>query len=173
VLLQKETDIGPDDTVGSLYFDKLFQPGVDALVESVRLVREGAAPRIEQDDARATYEPPADDSNSGIDWSQPAQRVYDLVRGSNPTPGAHARLRGELVRIFDARMTADDTGVQPGTVIAAGDGIDIALNGGTLRALRLQPPGGKKMAAGEFAGAVGLAVGDRFEDGRAVSARFT
>src|SRR5512141_2346815 len=62
VLLQREAAIDPDDTVGSLYFDKLFQPGVEALVESVRLVREGAAPRIAQDEALATYEPPADDS---------------------------------------------------------------------------------------------------------------
>jgi methionyl-tRNA formyltransferase len=166
VLLQRECEIAPDDTVGSLYFDKLFQAGVDALVESVRLVREGQAPRIEQDEARATYEPPADDSNSAIDWSQPAQQVYNLVRGSNPTPGAHAMLGGEMVRIFDARMTPGDGAAAPGMVVGIGGSIDIALNGGTLHALRLQAPGGKKIAASESAAAKGIAAGDRFEDGK-------
>src|SRR6185437_6585295 len=89
VLLQREAEIGPDDTVGSLYFDKLFGAGIDALAEAVRLVREGRAPRIAQDEAQATYEPPADDGNSGIDWRRPAREVYNLIRGSNPSPGAH------------------------------------------------------------------------------------
>jgi methionyl-tRNA formyltransferase len=170
ILLQKETPIGPDDTVGSLYFDRLFPMGVEAMVETVRLVREGRAPRIAQDEAQATYEPPADDTTSAIDWSQRARDVYNLVRGSNPQPGAHARLRGDMVRIFDARMSIETHNAVPGTVLAAGDdGIDIALAGGVLHAKRLQPPGGKKLPAGEFASAVGVAVGDRFENGVATS----
>ena len=54
ILLQKEVEIGPDDTVGSLYFNKLFPLGVEALAESVQLVREGKAPRIAQDEAEAS-----------------------------------------------------------------------------------------------------------------------
>lgn len=166
VLLQRGVSIGPDDTVGSLYFDKLFQPGVEALVESVRLVREDTAPRIAQDESLATYDPPADDANSAIDWSRPAHEVYNLVRGSNPAPGAHALLRGERVRIFDARLSADAPSAAPGTVVAVGDaGIDIALNGAVLRAQRLQRPGGKKVLATEFAAEMGVVVGDGFENG--------
>ena len=181
VLLQRPVEIGPDDTVGSLYFDKLFQPGVEALVESVRLVREGAAPRIAQDESLATYDPPADDGNSAIDWSRPAHEVYNLVRGSNPSPGAHALLRGERVRIFDARLTLFDdpntTGgtvrtehgefpVGPGAILASrDDGIDIALLGGVLHAQRLQRIGGKKVPATEFAAEMGVVVGDGFENG--------
>ncbi len=167
VLLQREAAIGADDTVGSLYFDKLFQPGVEALVEAVRLVREGAAPRVAQDEALATYEPPADDSNSAIDWSRPAQELYNLIRGSNPTPGAHAMLRGERVRIFDARMTpAEEWRAAPGTIMAVEDGrIDVALAGGILHAQRLQRIGGKKLPAPEFAAEMGIEVGDAFENG--------
>ena len=116
ILLQRETHITPDDTVGSLYFDRLFPMGVEALTEAVRLVREGAAPRVPQDDALATYDPPADDSNSAIDWSRPAAEVYNLIRGSNPTPGAHARLGGRMVRIFDAQLTPDISSEPPGTI---------------------------------------------------------
>jgi methionyl-tRNA formyltransferase len=166
VLLRKDVEIGADDTVGSLYFDKLFQPGVDALVESVRLVREGAAPRIAQDESLATYEPPAADGNSAIDWSRPAREVYNLVRGSNPTPGAHALLRGERVRIFDARLTLDAPSAAPGTVVGISDSrIGVALAGGVLHAQRLQRIGGKKLPAEEFAAEMGVVPGDVFENG--------
>ena len=167
VLLQKEVDVAADDTVGSLYFDRLFPLGVEAMVEAVRLVREGRAPRITQDEARATYEPPADDANSAIIWSKPAREVYNLVRGSNPTPGAHAHLRGEQVRIFDSRLTDDASAALPGTIVAVGDTIDIALAGGVLHVQRLQPSGGKKIAAAEYVAASKLNVGDRFDDGAA------
>jgi methionyl-tRNA formyltransferase len=170
ILLQREVEITPDDTVGSLYFDKLFQPGVDALVEAVRLVREGAAPKLAQDAAQATYEPPASDENSAIVWSAPARGVYNLVRGSNPTPGAHARLDGKLVRIFDAAFTAVETYPAdrnpPGAVMAIdADSIEIALAGGILSAKRLSLEGGKKLKASEFAAAAGVKAGGRFGDG--------
>jgi methionyl-tRNA formyltransferase len=181
VLLRKEIPIGPDDTVGSLYFDRLFPLGVEALVESVRLVREGKAPRITQDEAQATYEAPADDANSAIAWMTPAQEVYDLIRGSNPQPGAHAMLYATQVRIFDARLTLFDDPMEtggtlttehgefpagPGSILASeGDRIDIALLGGVLHAQRLQRVGGKKLPAAEFAAEMGVMVGDSFEDG--------
>jgi methionyl-tRNA formyltransferase len=171
ILLQREVEIGPDDTVGSLYFDKLFQPGVDSLVEAVRLVREGTAPKVEQDGSQATYEPPVSDENSGISWSAPAHDVYNLIRGSNPTPGAHARLDGKLVRIFDAAFTAVETYPADrnpaGTVMAIDAGsIEIALAGGILSAKRLSLEGGKKLAAAEFVSAAGVTVGTRFDHGR-------
>jgi methionyl-tRNA formyltransferase len=172
ILLQREVEIGPDDTVGSLYFDKLFQPGVESLVEAVRLVREGAAPKIEQDDAQSTYDPPASDENSAITWSAPARDVYNLVRGSNPSPGAHARLDGKLVRVFDAAFTPVETYPAdrnpPGTVMAIDpDSIEIALAGGILSAKRLSLEGGKKLPAAELAAAAGVRVGFRLQDGAA------
>jgi methionyl-tRNA formyltransferase len=165
ILLQKEVPIGPDDTVGSLYFERLFPIGIDAMVEAVRLVREGRAPRVAQDERLATYEPPADDSTSAIDWSRPAADVYNLVRGSNPQPGAHALVGDMTVRFFDARLSREVPAAAPGTVIAAGETIDVALAGGVLRAMRLQAPGGKKLTAVEFAQALGVKPGDSFDSG--------
>jgi len=181
VLLQRECPVGPGDTVGSLYFDKMFPMGVQMLAESVRLVREGAAPRIPQDEAHATYDPPADDGNSAIDWMRPAREVYDLIRGSNPQPGAHAVLYATKVRIFDSTLTQlddpEDTGgtittsqgelpAGPGTILAAADAeIDIALLGGILHVRRLQREGGKKLPAPDFAKEMGFEVGDSFENG--------
>ncbi len=166
ILLQREVPIGIEDTVGSLYFDKLFQPGVQAMAEAVRMVREGAAPKIAQDESQASYEPPADDANSGIDWNARALDVYNLVRGSDPTPGAHARLDDKRVRLYAARLTLSDAiSRSPGAVLSIGSTMDIELNGGVLHVSRLAVDGGKKLPAPEAADAAGLKPGDRFQNG--------
>ena len=156
--------------MGSLYFDKLFPAGVEALVGSVRLVRDGSAPRVVQDESQATYEPPTDDANSAIDWSRPAREVYNLIRGSNPQPGAHAMLGGVQIRIFDARLS-DDTAAErrAGEIAATSDaGITVALDGGTLQIERLHRAGGKKQPAAEFAREAAIQPGARFENGATV-----
>lgn len=165
VLLQRTVPIGPDDTVGSLYFNQLFPLGVEAMVESVRLVREGRAPRLPQDHDQATYEPIARDEHAAIRWDADPAAVYNLIRGSNPQPGAHARLGDEQVRIFDVERRPDVEG-QPGEIVALDDGgIVVALSAGGIVIKRLQPVGAGKVAAAEFADARDLSVGDRFEDG--------
>ena len=72
---------------------------------------------------------------------------------------------GASVKLFDARLSLEAASQSPGTVLAAADTIDIALSGGVLRVLRLQPAGGRKIAAAEFAGGNQVTLGDRFENG--------
>ena len=93
VLMQKKTPIGPNDTLGTVYFDRLFPMGVDAMMESVDLVKAGKAPRIKQDEAKATYEGRCGADNARIDWGKPWEQIDRLIRGCNPAPGAwtHAR----------------------------------------------------------------------------------
>src|SRR3954452_12949981 len=83
VLLTKEVEIAPDDTLGSLYFDKLFPIGVEAMVEAVDLVRDGRAPRIAQDEAEATSESWCRKADVEIDWDRPVRDVHNLIRGAN------------------------------------------------------------------------------------------
>jgi methionyl-tRNA formyltransferase len=157
VLLQKETPIGPDDTLGSVYFNRLFPMGVDAMMESLELVKKGEAPRIEQDHSKATYESWCGKKDARIDWSKPAQEVYNLIRGCNPAPGAWG-LSGDVeLSIFDCRMGEAVDGA-PGAVVSVDDqGAVIALNGGSLLVQRVRAKGGKKVAAAES----GLKPGDR------------
>ena len=100
ILLQKEVEIAPDDTTGSIYFNKLFPMGIDAIVEAIGLIKSGRAPKIIQDEALATYEPPCDERHAGIDWSKPARQVYNLVRGCDPQPGAFSTLAGRSVKFY-------------------------------------------------------------------------
>lgn len=162
ILLQKSCPIGPDDTVGSIYFNQLFPMGVEALAESVQLVAEGRAPRIGQDHMLATYEPPCGDGHARIRWYRPADVVYRHIRGCNPAPGAVATYGDAEFKIFDCRLTGAQEAGMPGRILRIKDeGFDVRLNGGVLRVLRVQPAGGKKVGAGEWAREVGLEVGAR------------
>jgi methionyl-tRNA formyltransferase len=168
ILLSREVEIGPDDTAGSLYFDKIFEPGVAGLVEAVDLVAAGRAPRVVQDESLATYDPLCGDEHAAVRWAAPAKQVYDLVRGCDPQPGAHAAWQGGKLRLFDARPAPGRTGARPGEVLAAGvDGLVVAVGPGgegALRFARLRGPAAKAKAA-EVAAAIGLAVGAVLGDG--------
>ncbi|UCD31278.1 MAG: methionyl-tRNA formyltransferase [Desulfobacterales bacterium] len=164
VLLQKEIDIGPDDTTGSLYFNHLFPMGVEAILESIDLVKQGNAPKITQDEAGATYEPPCDDRVAGIDWDRPAQELYNLVRGCDPQPGAYALLKGEKVRFYGARLIQESVDSAPGTILGIDDqGMTVAVSQGKLMVSKVRPAKGGKKVASEFATENGLKAGDAFD----------
>ncbi|MEW6267975.1 MAG: methionyl-tRNA formyltransferase [Thermodesulfobacteriota bacterium] len=166
ILLQEEVEIGPDDTAGSLYFDKIFEKGIAGMVRAVGLVAAGDAPRIPQDESQASYDPLCTDEHARVDWSLPCKRVYDLIRGCDPQPGAHTLLRGAMLRLYDARRAADDVrDAAPGTlvaidqrgiVVAAGQGADA----GAIAISRVRGAGGKVKAA-ELAAEATLRPGER------------
>ena len=161
VLLQKEVKVDPNDTTGSLYFNKIFPLGIEAIGEAVDLIKKGNPPRIVQDESKATYDPPCGDEHAKIDWSKPAQEVYNLIRGCDPQPGAHTTWQGKMVRIFDARMQLQSNSAPAGQVTGIGtEEVTVALNGGTLTVRRMRGQGGKINAA-EFSKQAGLNVGDR------------
>ena len=163
ILLQKEVDILPADTTGSLYFNKLFEMGVDAIVESVVLIKNGKAPKLPQDDSLATYEPPCDDRVAAVDWSKPASDVYNLVRGCDPQPGAYSTLKGEKIRFYKASLIEITEETLPGQVIRSGAGeVVVALEGGRLKIGKMKAEKGAKLVADEFAEEMGLKVGMRF-----------
>ncbi len=171
ILLQKEVDIGPDETLGDVYFKKLFPLGVEAMIEAVDLVREGKAPRIPQNHDEATYESWFNKKVARIDWSKPVGEVYNLIRASNPQPGAWTRWRGEELQIYDCEKRENEnrgagpSESPPGTVLAVGDdGILIAATGGAILAKRVRGAGGSKTPAGEFARSAGLHAGERLGD---------
>lgn len=163
ILLQREVEITPDDTLGTLYFNKLFPMGVEALAESVKLVQAGEAPSIVQPEAGATYEPICSPQHGGIHWGKPAREVYNLIRGCNPSPGAWAQLRGDKLSIFDSQLLPAGASAQPGEIVAVqNEGVTVALNGGVLLIKRMQRPGAAKVAAIDFASANGLRPGELF-----------
>ncbi len=163
ILLQKEIEITPEDTTGSLYFNSLFPLGIEAIAEAVDLIKNGKAPRIPQDDFLATYEPPCDDAVAAVDWSKPADEVYNLVRGCDPQPGAYLMFEGNKVRLYKASLIASKQDQRPGEILDIRDGqVIVALNGGALGIGKVRDPEGQKIGAAEFAAKLGLKVGMKF-----------
>ena len=159
ILLQKTVDIGPDDTLGSIYFNKLFPMGVDAMLEAVDLVRDGKAPKVEQDHSKKTYESWCKKENAEIDWSKPAEEVYNLIRGANPSPGAWTTHDGKAVQIFDAARSDDISGT-PGEIVAiSDDGISVAAKSGGIVMKRVRFESRDKIPAIDFTSQNGLDIG--------------
>ena len=121
ILLQREIEIGPDDTLGTIYFGNLYQMGVTALVDAVRMVREGTAPRVPQDESLATYEAPCGPEHARVDFTRPAREVHDFVRGLSPRPCAHTADGGTNLRIYRTRLVDPSRAPAPaGTPVASG-----------------------------------------------------
>ncbi len=163
VLLQKEVEIGPDDTLGKIYFGKLYQLGVEAMIEAVDLVEAGSAPRIEQDESRATYESWCTRDEVEIDWARPVAETYNLIRGADPQHGAWTTLNGRTVQLYDAARVPDSEISSPGKAgeitAITGDGICIDGADGRLCIKRVRAQGDGKTGAAEFAAAEGLVCG--------------
>lgn len=161
ILMQKEVEISEEDTLGSVYFERLFPMGVEAMVESVDRVRDGNAPKIPQDETQATYESWCTRDEVRIGWDRPLDEVYNLIRGANPQPGAWTAYDGKTLQIYDVGKSAE-AGGEPGEVVDVTDeGFAVAARGGRILVKRVRPEGGDKIAAGAFAAGGGPVKGTR------------
>jgi methionyl-tRNA formyltransferase len=161
VILQKETPIGPDDTLGTVYFDRLFPMGVKAMLEAADLVVSAKHKEIPQDESQATYEGWCRKAEARLNWANHVDFVYDAIRGCNPAPGAWTTLEGKELQIFDARKHPVRTfGAVKGkigeVVEASGQSFQVSAQGGRIEVLRAKLGDGKKVASADLlsAGAV-------------------
>lgn len=165
ILLQRSEPIRDEDTVGSLYFNRLFPLGIETMGEAIDLIKAGRAPAIAQDERLATYEPPCRDEHAKVDFARPAREVFNLVRGCDPQPGAYADAGGERLRLYEpilesGRSQSAADRVTSGTVLSIDDaGMRVALEGATMVVRRLRfDSSPKKAAPAELAGAGRLHV---------------
>ena len=167
VILQKQTPIGPDDTLGSVYFERLFPMGIDALREAADLVVSGNANEVTQDEAQASYVGWCRGPEARINWHNHIDLVYNLIRGCNPAPGAWSTLDGKTLKIFDAKPlpAKDPKGIagKLGEIVAVeADGFTVVCADGRFKVTRVQPDAGKKIEAGEWAKSANVVVGSKF-----------
>ena len=167
VILQKETPIGPDDTLGSIYFDRLFPMGVQAILEAADLVMAGKHREVVQDEKRASYEGWCRATEAKIYWHSHVDFIYNLIRGCNPAPGSWTTLAGKKIQLFDSRKhlsrTFSAVKGKPGEVTGIGpNSISITAQGGRIEVFKMKAEDGKKMSAIEFANETGLNVGALF-----------
>ncbi len=160
IMLQKTCPIGPDDTLGDIYFNKLFPMGVDAMIEGLDIVKAGVIIKHDQRLDDGTYEGWFNKDAAAIDWSKPVEETYNTIRAANPAPGAWTTLNGEEVKIYDsARIDGDGT---PGEVIDVSDeGVVVQGNGGRIVLKRVRPAASGKIAASEWAQTANLKSGSK------------
>lgn len=158
-LLQWECEIGPDDTVIDLYFKKIYPHAVDSVLTVADLFRSGNPPRIVADEAQASYERRCTQKHSRIDWNKPVGQVYDLIRGTNPAPGAWTTFRGAKVDVFDSARAPGD-GISSRVRAISEAGVEVQCVGGRVLVKRVRPEGGAKISASDWAKSVDLKVGD-------------
>jgi methionyl-tRNA formyltransferase len=164
VILQKETPIGPDDTVGKVYFERLFPMGVAALTEAADLVVNGNATSVEQNGAQASYEGWCREEEARINWHTHVDQTYNLIRGCNPAPGAWTEFLGKKLQVFDARKHLARTFSQVkgtiGAIIAINEqSIVVSGQGGQIEVFKVRYAGGKKMPAPQFCAEAKLNLG--------------
>ena len=155
VVLQKETLVSPDDTLGTVYFDRLFPMGVKAMLEAADLVIANKHQERPQDESQATYEGWCRKAEARIHWANHVDFVYNLIRGCNPAPGAWSTLGGSELQIFDARKhpvrTFGAVKGKVGEVVEATDkSFQVTAQGGRIEVLRCKLGDGKKVAAAEL-----------------------
>ena len=164
VILQKETPIGPDDTLGSIYFDRMFPMGVKAMLEAADLVMAGKHREVVQDESAASYEGWCRTAEARINWANHVEVVYNLIRGCNPAPGAWTTLGGKKLQIFDCRKhlfrTFGAVKGKIGEVSEIGtESFFVTAQGGRIEVLKAKHEDGKKVLACELVDAFGIVAG--------------
>ena len=167
IILQRRVPIEPDDTAQTLEA-KLAEVGAQTLVEALRLIADGRAPRIPQDASAATYVKKLTKEDGRLDWIRPAQALANLIRAMDPWPSAYTLHRGRLLKIWKGTAIESVKPAAPsGTVveIRRGEGFVVAAGEGALLVTEVQPEGRRRMTADEYVRGSHLQAGERLREG--------
>lgn len=163
ILLQREVEIGPEETAAELS-RRLASMGADLLVETLEGLPTGAVTPLPQDHSRATYAPMLTREDGRIDWSWPALKIHNRVRGFQPWPGAYCLFRGRLLHIWKTRPTPETVSGPPGTLHPQRRRLLVACGEETaLELLELQLEGRKRLPVEAFLAGQRIVEGERLE----------
>ncbi|MDR0534242.1 MAG: methionyl-tRNA formyltransferase [Verrucomicrobiales bacterium] len=166
ILLQQELRIANDDTAGVVH-DKLSLLAPGALMDALKLIAKGKAPRLPQDKEQASYAGKLKKEDGHINWDQEQQAIDRHIRAMSPWPSAYAWLATDegkkMLKIYDTIISNRARG-EPGTVLRIDDhGVLVAAAKGGLLLREVQLESRKRMHAAEFARGCHLKVGAKLE----------
>ena len=164
VILQREIPIGADDTLGTVYFERLYPMGIEALLQAADLVVSGRAEQTVQDESQASYEGWCRAAEAHINWHNHVDLLYNLIRGCNPAPGAWTTFRGKRLQLLDARKHparrfAQVRGALGAVTVIGPQSLSVAAQGGEIEVFKLRYEEAKKVPAPQFCAETGLTVG--------------
>ncbi|MFN2383895.1 MAG: methionyl-tRNA formyltransferase [Gemmatimonadota bacterium] len=161
IALQAPLAIAPDETAGTLTA-RLAHVGARLACVALDRLAAGTLPDQPQDDAAASWAPRVTTDAARLVWSESGAALERAARAYDPWPGAWTTWRGERLKVF--RLAAGEAvpaaagppgrivGVDPRPVVGVGDG--------TLALAEVQPAGGRRMAAADWARGRGVEIGD-------------
>ncbi len=163
IISQESIPVEPEDTTATLR-SKLAQLSADCLLATLDQIEAGQARFIPQDSSAATYAPKLDKETSRIDWSDPAARINNLIRGLLPKPAAHTFLDGKMIKILRAESTpVSPEAAQPGQILDISPaGILVGTGKGTLLLVEVRPESSRDMTASAFAAGHRIMPGRKF-----------
>jgi len=158
--------IGPDDTTTTIE-SLLAIRGAELLVQTLHAIDAGTARETPQDESQVTYAPKLAKSEGLIDWSMPAAKIHNLVRGLWPWPHAYTYLAGLRHIIHRSRLSTHTAKAPPGSIVIASaiDGLHVACGGGTaIELIDIQLEGKRVTNARSAMASKTLAAGARFSN---------
>ena len=164
VILQKKTPVSADDTLGTVYFDRLFPMGVQAMLEAADLVVAGKHRESVQDESEASYEGWCREGEARINWGTHADYIHNLIRGCDPAPGAWTTHNGEKLQLFGSRKHLVRTfGAVKGKIgevtAVSASSMFITAQGGQIEVAKGKLGSGKKVSPAELGIPVGAILG--------------
>jgi len=164
VILQKETPVSENDTLGTVYFDRLFPMGVQAMLEAADLVVAGKHKEVVQDESQATYEGWFRANEARVNWANHVDFIHNIIRGADPAPGAWTTLNGKKVQLFGSKKhpvrTFGAVKGKIGEITEITDtGMRITAQGGQIEVAKVKGEETKKISPAEWAKGAGVAAG--------------
>jgi len=164
ILLTEETEIGEEDTAGTLH-DRLSQIGARLLLRTLESLKGGTLTPHPQDQSQATYAPKIEKEEARINWNTPARKICNLIRGFDPWPGAFTTWAGRVLKLFRPHFGDNETPEAPGTIIQASkEGLRISTSLGHLLIREVQMENRPRMEVAEFLKGYPIQAGLRLGD---------
>jgi methionyl-tRNA formyltransferase len=163
VILQKETEVSENDTLGTVYFDRLFPMGVKAMLEAADLVVAGKHTEQVQDESQASYEGWCRANEARIHWNSHVDFIHNLIRGCDPAPGAWTTVNGKKLQLFGTKKhlvrTFGAVKGKIGEITDIGETMRITAQGGQVEVSKVKAEDTKKISPAEWAKGSGVAPG--------------
>ena len=162
ILMQMTVPINDSDTFGTLS-EKMSKKGADLLLKTLNRLRDNSLSPQEQDHSNATSAPKIKESDSCIDWGQPAEIIHNQIRGLAPKPGAFTYFNGMRLKILRSSVEQSNEKKNPGSVVFCDKKLLIIQTGdGYIELLTIQREGKKTMETTDFLNGVDINIGDTF-----------
>lgn len=154
--------IGPDETTPEVE-RALADLGALLALTVIDRIAAGEAIEVDQDHTRASYAPKVERHEGAVDWTLPARRIHDLVRGLQPWPLVSVHIDGLRCLLHRSAVADERTDLVAGTITVAANGVlsVAAGDGGMLRILEIQPEGKRVMAVRDFLAGHTISAGTR------------